>query len=429
MKVGYLITGRLKLTRLPKKLLREIKGKPVLCHMFDRLKLAKKVDQIILCTSPLAEDRPLVELAAANGVACHCGDPDDVILRLLGATQEFGLDYCLNITADSPFADPAYADKIVEAYLETKADLIRAFGLPHGAFSYGIRPEALAKIVQIKDSKATEVWGKYFTDTGLFRVYDLPIDNPFHNKPHLRMTLDYPEDLLFFEAVFDALHREGEVFTLDEILELLERRPEIVEINRHCHKPFKLRWLSQAEIRLKPRFAVAKAAVIGCGSIGQRHVRNLRKLGIAETTALRMRQGHFRDLPAELEVREVCDWSELLAAKPDIAVVSNPTSLHLDAVRRWRRTSRESSLRSLWRNRLLECRRSWRRFESPASSRSWDTTWRFTRPCARSTTCSRMGGLAIPWCCSARWAIGSRTGTPMKTTARRITPATTWEAA
>ena len=59
MKVGYLITGRLKSTRLPRKLLLKVKGKPILSHMIDRLKLAKNVDEIIICTSDNEQDKPL----------------------------------------------------------------------------------------------------------------------------------------------------------------------------------------------------------------------------------------------------------------------------------------------------------------------------------------------------------------------------------
>jgi len=63
MKVGYLITGRLKSTRLPGKLLLEIKGKPILSHMIDRLKLAKNVDEIVICTSDNEQDMPLGRIA------------------------------------------------------------------------------------------------------------------------------------------------------------------------------------------------------------------------------------------------------------------------------------------------------------------------------------------------------------------------------
>ena len=76
LKVGYLVTGRLKSTRLPEKLLLEIKGKTVISHMIDRLKLAKNVDEIIICTSTSKQDRPLGELEKNNNVKCFFGDPD-----------------------------------------------------------------------------------------------------------------------------------------------------------------------------------------------------------------------------------------------------------------------------------------------------------------------------------------------------------------
>ena len=156
MKVGYLITGRLKSTRLPKKLLLEINGKPIISHMIDRLKLANKINEIIICSSTNEQDMPLADIASKNGIKCYFGDPDDVLARLLEAADKFNLDYILNITADCPFVDPYYADKIVDKYIETNADLIRQFDLPHGVFSYGIKVEALRKVVKIKDSTEYE---------------------------------------------------------------------------------------------------------------------------------------------------------------------------------------------------------------------------------------------------------------------------------
>src|SRR5262245_55027962 len=110
--------------------------------MLDRLKLATRADEIIVCTSTNPQDDPLIHLAAAEGVSSFRGDEDDVVKRLSDAAEAFQLDYILSITADCPFSDPEYADKIVQAFLDTNADLIRAFDLPHGAFSYGVKPAA-----------------------------------------------------------------------------------------------------------------------------------------------------------------------------------------------------------------------------------------------------------------------------------------------
>ena len=238
MKIGYLLIGRLKSTRLPNKLLLDIKGKPVISHLLDRLKLTKKVDEIIICTSSVEQDKPLAKIAKDNNVKCFFGDPDDVLLRMFDAANKYNLDYILTITADSPFVDPSYADAIVDTYQKTGADLVRQFDLPHGVFSYGIKVEALKKVIELKDTSDTEVWGRYFTDTGIFNVVDFEVTNSFHKRPGMRMTLDYPEDLKFFEVIFDALYKEDHIFSLDEILSFLDANPDVVNINKLCEQKF-----------------------------------------------------------------------------------------------------------------------------------------------------------------------------------------------
>lgn len=334
MKTGFLMIGRLKSTRLPKKLLIEIEGRPILAYMFDRIKQCRRVDEIILCTSTNPQDDPLEDLAKTENVSIFRGHEDDVLKRLYDASVVFDIDYILSMTCDCPFVDPIYADKMADTFESTDADLILALDLPHGVYSWGIKPSALKKVLEIKDTADTEVWGRYFTDTDLFHVYDLPIENAFHRQPGLRMTLDYPEDLEFFKAVFAYLYQPGKFFSLDDILNLLKKHPEITEVNRHCAEAYKKRWTKQSDIKLKPRYSVSKVVVIGCGSIGQRHIKNLHSLGITEITALRTLKGHFKALPTDLEVKEVARWDNLLAEKPDIAIVSNPSNLHLETVNR-----------------------------------------------------------------------------------------------
>ena len=78
--------------------------------MLDRVKLAKRVDQIVVCTSTNPQDDRLVDLAVAEGVDYFRGDEDDVVDRLTKAATAFDLDFVLSITADCPFSDPGYAD-------------------------------------------------------------------------------------------------------------------------------------------------------------------------------------------------------------------------------------------------------------------------------------------------------------------------------
>lgn len=331
MKTGFLIIGRLKSTRLPKKIMLDVEGKPYLEHMFDHIRLSKKTDVIVMCTSTNPEDDPLEACAQKNGVECFRGSEDDVVKRLYDASVKYGLDYILTITADCPLVDPVYADKVAKAFEKNNADLITAMDLPHGAFTHGIKPAALKMIMEIKESSDTEVWGRYFTDTGLFETFSLPIKNKKHHRPDIRMTLDYPEDHAFFKALFAGLYKNGKVFSLDDIIDYLENHPEISTINKDCAQLYLTRYTKQSEIKLKSRFDIKKAIVFGCGSIGQRHIRNLRQLGYKDIAAFRTREGHYQDLPSELEVKELTQWGQVKDFGADVAIISNPTSLHLDA--------------------------------------------------------------------------------------------------
>ena len=283
----------------------EIKGKTIITHMIERLKLADKVDNIIICTSTNQQDQPLKKVAKDNNIDCYLGDPDDVLQRMLDAANEFDLEYILTITADCPLVDPIYADKIVEQYLESNADLIRQFDLPHGAFSYGIKVDALRKVVELKDTPDTEIWGRYFTDTGLFNILDLDVENSYHCRPGLRMTLDFPEDFEFFKTIYDHIYVEGQQFSLTEVLNLLDEKPEIIEINKNCVQKFKKNFVAHSEPKLKRINKVESALIVGSGSIGQRHIANLKKLGINNIVALRSKKGHYQKIPEELSVTEL----------------------------------------------------------------------------------------------------------------------------
>ena len=72
-----------------------------------------------------------------------------------------------------------------------------------------------------------------------------------------------------------------------------------------------------------------KILIAGLGSIGRRHLRNLKALG--ETDILLYRTNHATLPDEELASFPVeTDLSRALAQKPDAVIVSNPTALHLD---------------------------------------------------------------------------------------------------
>jgi len=225
------LSVRNKATRLPGKVLLDLAGKTVTERLIERLKLAKKPERIVMCTSPHPGDDILVEIAERCDIDVFRGSEDDKLDRYFQAARKFDVDFAAVVDGDDPFCDPEYIDRILQHGIESQADYVICKGLPVGVTAFGVRRSALEEVCRIKTEENTEVWGGYFTETGLFKTKTIPAD-PAHQMPDLRMTLDYPEDFAFFKTVFQHLYTPGGVFTLDDILNVVRRIPEIGAINR-----------------------------------------------------------------------------------------------------------------------------------------------------------------------------------------------------
>jgi spore coat polysaccharide biosynthesis protein SpsF len=231
MKIAILITARLKSTRLPKKVIKLIHGKTMIKHMLDRLKLAKLPDEIIICTSTVAQDDPFEAIAKEEGVKCFRGHPDDVIDRLTHAAKEYEVDLVINCTADNPFVDPEYIDRLVEFHIKNGNAFSKIDGLPFGTFCYALSPKDMERVCQIKDEIDTEVWHGYFMDTGKFKWGKLMVEDAKVYWPDLRLTVDTPEDFQLITRIFDELYDGSTVFPLSDIVSLCIENPELPKIN------------------------------------------------------------------------------------------------------------------------------------------------------------------------------------------------------
>lgn len=230
MKTAILITARLKSDRLPKKVIKPIKGKPMINHMIDRLKTARRPEQIILCTSPLPQDDLLALIAEQESIECFRGHPDDVLKRLTDAAERYQVDTVINCTADNPLVDAEYIDRLVDFHQENGYDYSRPDGLPLGTFGWALSRSAMKRACKIKAETDTEVWGGYFTDTGLFKWDYMPVDQEVR-WPDLRLTVDTPEDFDLISRIFEELYVPGKVFSLFSIVNLCRNREDLIAIN------------------------------------------------------------------------------------------------------------------------------------------------------------------------------------------------------
>lgn len=231
MNTAVFITARLKSTRLPKKAIKPLEGKPMIRHLIDRLRLAERPEQIVMCTSPVAEDDPLEKIARDEEIGCYRGEPGDVLLRLTNAAQKFNVNTVISCTADNPLTDPIYIDRLTDFHRNGGYDYSKVEGLPFGTFSYAVARPAMEEACDIKAKRDTEVWGGYFTNTDKFRVGTLQVEEKGLRQPDLRLTVDTPEDFELMKEIYSALHEEDSVFPLKDVVRLLAQNPSLLELN------------------------------------------------------------------------------------------------------------------------------------------------------------------------------------------------------
>ena len=230
MRSATVITARLGSSRLSRKMLTPLRGRPVLEHVVERLQLAKRPDVLLLATTSEAQDDELAAAAGRLGVPVFRGASSDILTRWRDAARLHEADLLVTCDGDDVFCDPVQVDRVVACHEETGAEYISCVGLPFGTAPTGIARSGLERVCARKSQTDTEGQGRFFAQPGIVTRAELQAPESVRHDT-ARLTLDYPEDLAFFDAVLAALEPEEGCPSLERIVALLHERPDIVAIN------------------------------------------------------------------------------------------------------------------------------------------------------------------------------------------------------
>lgn len=253
--IGALIPIRLASTRLPNKAILNICNKPIVHHLLDRVFASKYIDKknVIVCTTTKKSDDELVEYVESYGANVFRGDPDDIIKRLYDAMTFYKLDYAIQVDGDDITVDPDYMDLCLTNLLnDPNLDVVSVNGLPIGISTKSFSYKAMQKVFERYETTNNDTgFGSYFTETDFCNYKSLNPISEKHIFDRLRLTLDYEEDFLLFETIFKKLYKYGEVFRLQQIIDLIKTEPQITEINYFLQEEYMNRWHEKRNINYK----------------------------------------------------------------------------------------------------------------------------------------------------------------------------------
>jgi spore coat polysaccharide biosynthesis protein SpsF len=232
-KVMAIVQARMGSTRLPGKVLAEVAGRPMLAHVLERVGCARRLDGVILAVTTAPADAPLLEQAAEWRALAFAGSEEDVLDRFYQAALAHGAEVIVRVTSDCPLIEPAVIDRVTEVFLQGGFDYVCNTQPP--TFPDGLDTEVFSCEVLSQTwheahwaSEREHVTPYIWKHPEIFRLYTVRHEPDLSS---LRWTVDTVEDLAFVRAVYDHLYRPGDIFGLDEVLTLLERKPALLELN------------------------------------------------------------------------------------------------------------------------------------------------------------------------------------------------------
>lgn len=235
-KVGVIVQARMGSTRLPGKVAKEIVGKPMLVHIIERLKKAKKIDQIIVATSLKEDDQRVIEIAGSVEVATYRGSEDDVLSRYIDAAEKYQLDVIVRVTGDCPLIDPVTIDELINEFLGTDGlDYMRLEGYPRGLDTGICDIETLKRVEDEVTSDTDEDLYREHVTLYIYRnpeKFDIGIkEAPEELKRDYRLCVDEIDDYELVDEIYRRLYREGEIIDIGDVIDLLDKEPSLARMN------------------------------------------------------------------------------------------------------------------------------------------------------------------------------------------------------
>lgn len=235
MKYLAMIQARCGSTRLPNKVLKNLCGKPALQRMIERVQKSKLIDEVIIVTSIEKENLPILRLCSDLGIRVGVGSESDVLDRFYQSAKLLNPDYVIRLTADCPCFDAGLLDLAISE-INAESDYL---GMVSEEFADGldleiIRYSALEKSWrEARHSFEREHVTQYILrHPEIFKIQDFK--SPVGYFGDHRWTVDEPEDFEVVKRIYEYFDDGSDMmnFTYKDILDFLNKHPDIKEINK-----------------------------------------------------------------------------------------------------------------------------------------------------------------------------------------------------
>lgn len=241
-KTYAIIQARMSSSRLPGKVLRKIKQKPMLHYVIKQVNASKLIDEIIIATTTEKEDNSIINYCIKKKIKYFRGSKLDLLDRYYQCAKKYNCNPIVRITSDCPLVDPQVIDKIISEFLKKKYDYIsNNLEKIKGKWENSMCNYPQGMTVEISTFNALEkAWKKAKKPSEREHVFPYIQFNPkkfkvdrikYHKDlSHIRCTVDRINDLKFVREIYNLIPNKNYI-TISDIEKIVNQNPKLVSIN------------------------------------------------------------------------------------------------------------------------------------------------------------------------------------------------------
>ena len=208
-------------------------------RQLERLQRARTPDSIVVATTTVSRDEPIVDLATRLGVPVTRGSEDDVLDRYMQAVTMHDADVIVRTTADCPLIDPFVLDRCVTTLLDDPT-LDYVSNTLERTYPRGLDVEVITRqALEAAENDATDPADREHVTRYVWRqpeIYRLASVTDTDDHSQLRWTVDTADDLNVIRAIYRELYPSNPSFGYRDVLAHADAFPDVHALNAHVRQ-------------------------------------------------------------------------------------------------------------------------------------------------------------------------------------------------
>lgn len=236
--IVIVVQARLGSTRLPRKVLMPLSGKPLIIRMLERITFSNSAENIVVAVTGETDDDELVEVCESEGYSVFRGSTNDLLDRHYQTGLKYNAEAIVKIPSDCPLIDPDIITNVLDYYVSNKNKYDYVSNLHPATYPDGNDVEVMSMRTlekawknSNKDFEREHTTPYIWENPDCFKIGNVEWETGQNFSMSHRWTIDYLEDYLFIKEVYDSLYESNPRFGINDILEYERYHPEVKALN------------------------------------------------------------------------------------------------------------------------------------------------------------------------------------------------------